>query len=262
MSRGKFARARAARAAAELAAKTKKPRISRGKLALRILGVILLIGVLTVFGPLLFYNRKYLNIPPVTHEQLDNLHLDNVKNLMIVAHPDDEYIWGGAHLLEDDWLVVVLTNGDNKIRRPEFESMMEKTGDVGLILSYPDKVGGKRSNWEFWSDAIRTDIETIISYKNWEQIVTHNEDGEYGHQHHISTHKIMLDAYEELNSSLPLWFFGTYYRNVDLPADLPSISDNLLARKEALAPIYESQTNTVNKFRHMFPHEDWTQYKP
>lgn len=260
MSRGKRARARAARAAAELASQTKKPRISRGRLAFRIFIIVAIIAALAVFGPLLFYNRKYLNLPPVTTEQLDELHLENVNKLMIVAHPDDEFIWGGAHLLEDDWFVVVLTNGGNKTRRPEFEAMMKQTGDIGLILSYPDKVGGKRSNWDFWSDAIRTDLETIISYKDWAQIVTHNESGEYGHQHHIATHRITVAAYENLNSTLPLWFFGTYYRNVDLPADVPSISDDLLAKKSALAPIYESQTNTVNKFRHMFPHEDWTRY--
>ena len=221
--------------------------------------VVLLILAI-VFGPLLYCNRRYLSIPPVTKEQLDELHLSGCDRLMIVAHPDDEFIWGGAHLLEDNWLVVVLTNAGNKTRKPEFEAMMEATGNTGLILGYPDKVGGKRSNWEFWSDSIRTDVETLISYKDWKQIVTHNIDGEYGHQHHKSAHEIVVEAYNELGSTLPLWFFGTYYRNVDLPDNIPRISDELFARKSALAPIYESQISTVNKFRHMFPHEDFIAY--
>ena len=225
--------------------------------------IAVLIAVLTtVFGPILYCNRKYLNLPPVTTEQLDELNLDGVDNLMIVAHPDDEFIWGGAHVLSDNWLVVVLTNAGNKTRKPEFEAMMAATGDTGLILGYPDKVGGKRSNWEYWSPAIQKDLETIITYKNWKQIVTHNESGEYGHQHHISTHRIAVAAYENLNCSIPLWFFGTYYRNVDLPDDIPSISDELFLQKSKLAPIYASQISTVNKFRHMFSHEDWTQYQP
>ena len=225
-----------------------------------IAGIIFLI-LATVFGPILYCNRRYLSLPPVTKEQLDELNLNGVDNLMIVAHPDDEYIWGGAHLLSDNWLVVVITNGDNKTRKPEFEAMMAATGDTGLILSYPDKVGGKRSNWEYWSPAIRADLETIINYKAWKQIVTHNKDGEYGHQHHIFTHKLVTEAYDNGHQSgTPLLFFGTYYRNVELPDNLERVSDEILAKKESLASIYESQTNTVNKFRHMFPYENLIAY--
>ena len=222
--------------------------------------IIVALGLAVLFGPLLACNYRYIGLPPVTTEQLDELPLDGINKLMIVAHPDDEYIWGGAHLLTDDWLVVVITNGDNDTRRAEFESMMEHTGDVGLMLSYPDKVGGSRSNWDYWAGSIRTDLETVIGYRNWEQIVTHNRDGEYGHQHHIYAHKLVVEAYRELNSSLPLTFFGTYYRNVDLPDNLTRVDSDILARKESLASIYESQTNTVKKFRHMFPYENLITY--
>ena len=244
----------------------KKRKLSRGtviRIAV-IATLILMIGV--VFGPLLYCNRHYLSIPPVTAEQLDELNLDGIENLMIVAHPDDEYIWGGAHLLTDDWFVVVLTNADNKTRKPEFEAMMKATGDTGLILGYPDKVGGKRSNWEFWSDSICDDLNTIITYKNWRQIVTHNIDGEYGHQHHKSTHQLVVRTYDGLFGKQPadtapqLRFFGRYYRKVELPDSVQGISDELLAKKESLASIYESQSNTVNKFRHMFPLEDFIFY--
>lgn len=36
---------------------------------------------------------------------------------MFVAHPDDETIWGGSHLLKKHYLVVCLTNGNNKTRK-------------------------------------------------------------------------------------------------------------------------------------------------
>ncbi|MBR6018843.1 MAG: PIG-L family deacetylase [Lachnospiraceae bacterium] len=240
--------------------------MKRKKLGIRIAVLAVIAVAAIVFGPLLWYNRNYLSIPPVTAEQLDELSLDGFDNLMIVAHPDDEFIWGGAHLLSDKWLVVVITNGDNQKRNPEFEEMMRQTGDKGLILSYPDKVGGKRSNWEFWSDSICADLKTILTYKTWDRIVTHNQGGEYGHQHHKSTHQLVVKTYDVLfgkpasGDTSKLWFFGTYYRNVELPDTVPSISDELLAKKESLAPIYESQSNTVDKFRHMFPHEDFIPY--
>lgn len=31
---------------------------------------------------------------------------------MIVAHADDEILWGGAHLLADDYYVVCVSSGD------------------------------------------------------------------------------------------------------------------------------------------------------
>ena len=49
----------------------------------------------------------------VTKEMLDELPLSNCTKLMVVAHPDDETLGGGAHLTEGGWFVVCLTNGDN-----------------------------------------------------------------------------------------------------------------------------------------------------
>ena len=38
------------------------------------------------------------------------IHAQEPESLMIVAHPDDETIWGGSHLLKGHYLVVCLTN--------------------------------------------------------------------------------------------------------------------------------------------------------
>lgn len=42
----------------------------------------------------------------VSAEMLDKLHLENCSKLMIVAHPDDESFWGGAHLAEGGYFVL------------------------------------------------------------------------------------------------------------------------------------------------------------
>lgn len=62
-----------------------------------------LLGILAVFfliiggagGVLLF---PYLNLPPVTEEELDRMDLEGFDRIMIVAHPDDELLWGGGQL--------------------------------------------------------------------------------------------------------------------------------------------------------------------
>ncbi|MBO4399762.1 MAG: PIG-L family deacetylase [Lachnospiraceae bacterium] len=229
-------------------------------ITLCIVSVLLLVFFIR-FVPFAVKNARYLFVPSVTKEQLDNLPLDDVNKLMIVAHPDDEFIWGGGHLLSDRWLVVVITNGDNKVRHPEFDKMMEATGDVGLILSYPDKIGKRRSNWKYWSKGILSDLKTILTYKKWDQICTHNAAGEYGHQHHISAHDYTTELCVSEGLTSVLWYFGTYYEPEDLPADLARVSDEIAAKKEELSYIYQSQARTMNNLRHMLPHENWEKYE-
>lgn len=202
--------------------------------------------------------KPYLFIKPVSVSQLDSLELDNYDKLMIVAHPDDEYIFGGGHLLEDNYFVVCLTNGNNSVRSSEFEAMLKATDDKGLILRYPDKIANKRSNWIFHKDAIEKDLETLINYKKWDTIVTHNVEGEYGHNQHILAHKLAEKAYNNTGSSSELFFFGTYYKKSLLPGDLPSLDKKTIEAKEELAGIYASQCKVVNKLSHMLPYENFT----
>ena len=76
----------------------------------------------------------------ITKEMLDELPLSDCTKLMVVAHPDDETLWGGAHLTEGGWFVVCLTNGYNEVRKNEFYEVMKESGNIGLILKYPDLV--------------------------------------------------------------------------------------------------------------------------
>lgn len=79
--------------------------------------------------------------------EIDQIDLNDCQKLMIVAHPDDETIWGGNHLLKGHYLVVCLTNGNNPTRRKEFMKIMKETHNQGLIFDYPDKTNGKRDSW-------------------------------------------------------------------------------------------------------------------
>ena len=221
-----------------------------------------LLGIAAAFFAFVYIKvMPYINVAPVTAEQLDEIGLADCDSLMIVAHPDDEYIWGGAHLLEGRWFVVVLTNGNNKTRAPEFKKMTDALGNKGLILSYPDKIAGSRSDWAFWEDSITADLRTILTYKRWSRVVTHNAEGEYGHQHHIATHRLTVAAYDETGIDATLYFFGRYHKNGEIPADLPHIDDAALAKKLTFIDIYESQHNTIEKLRHMFPYENWETYR-
>ena len=153
-------------------------------------------------------------------KRIEILDLTNVDNLMIVAHPDDDYIWGGSHLIDDDYLVVCITCGVKRVRALEFKKAMDKTGDKYIMLGYPDKTNGKRDNWDLVYDDITKDLKKIIEYKNWNIIVTHNPDGEYGHIHHKMTSNIVTSLTGD-----NLYYFGRYYKKDDIPSDLVKISD-------------------------------------
>ena len=68
--------------------------------------------------------------------------------MLVSTHPDDESYWGGAHLLEDNYLVVCITNGDNSVRHKEFFNALQYSGDEGVILEYPDIKNGVKSKWQ------------------------------------------------------------------------------------------------------------------
>lgn len=64
---------------------------------------------------------------------------EHAKKLMIVAHPDDETIFGGAHISKGGYFIVCLTNRDNSVRRAEFTAMLDLTKNEGVILDFPTK---------------------------------------------------------------------------------------------------------------------------
>ena len=176
---------------------------------------------------------------------------------MFVAHPDDDLLWGGRHLIEDDYLVVCMTRGNDPVRSAEFKSVMEATGDKYLILSYPDKIGKDRSSWSYWKKDMEADIATVLNYKDWKQVATHNADGEYGHHHHQMTHQLVEKAYKETNCGAAFYSFGKYYVNDKIPYDLAEMPKDLYIQKRKLAKLYASQRTTVRKMYHMLPYEYW-----
>ncbi len=190
-------------------------------------------------------------------KNIEHVDTNGITKLMIVAHPDDDFIWGGSHLIDDDYLVVCVTCGVRRDRVLEFKKAMNKTGEKYIMLGYPDKTKGKRDDWSSVYESISKDLEKIITYKDWDSIVTHNPDGEYGHIHHKMTSKIVTT----LSNKDKLMYFGKYYTKENIPEDLPKISrKNSKIKKKELIPIYASQGYSMDKFGHMFDYENWRTY--
>jgi LmbE family N-acetylglucosaminyl deacetylase len=115
--------------------------------------------------------------------------------LLVVAHPDDEVLWGGANLLrEPGWLVISATNASNAGRKIEFQKTMSYFNVTQFrMLDVPDnyidedEVGVNRAtelaNQLFDGSVLDTTLAELTS-KQWKLVLSHNTQGEYGHVHH------------------------------------------------------------------------------
>lgn len=155
---------------------------------------------------------------------------------MVVAHPDDETLFGGGELLQHkgEYKVVCLDYGNHIIRHREFLSAMEKLGV---------------EKWEHWDGELYKSstaynesiliprLQRVLNEQEWEKVVTHNQGGEYGHYRHIGTHNVMARLCPE-----KLWVFGT-----DIFNPLPEQIRILKGR--ALKNCYPSQEQVLRWFK-------------
>lgn len=210
--------------------------------------------VLSTLGFMFFYPVREINFEKTNYNELN---LNDIEKLMIVAHPDDEILWGGTELLKDNYLVVCVTCGSDSRRVKEFETVMGETNDAYVMLGYPDKTKGERDNWDSVREEIIEDIENIYKLKKWKEVVTHNPEGEYGHIHHKMTNGIVTDLVDHDR----LYYFGKYHSKRDLEEkgdeDLRKIDEEALAKKEEILNLYVTQDHTLHKtLGHMIPYEE------
>lgn len=88
--------------------------------------------------------------------------IDNIDSIMIVAHPDDESLWGGSYLIKEDYLVVCVTCGIVENRQREFETAMGYSLDDYISLSYVDLTNKVSDSWDDYYDSIKGKIKKIL----------------------------------------------------------------------------------------------------
>ncbi len=118
---------------------------------------------------------------------------------MIVAHPDDETIFGYSQLRHEQWYVVCATNGDNLMRSREFAQAMDSLGHHYELWTFKDEWNGIFDPLE-----VGQRLQDVLRRGSFTKIVTHNEDGEYGHTQHKSLHHIVK---KNVSKEL-LWVFN------------------------------------------------------
>ncbi len=198
---------------------------------------------------------------------LKTIDLDQVEKLMIVAHPDDETIWGGGHLLQDkgQYLVVCVTAGTDPIRDDELKHAMAICDAPYLMLGFPDlDTSQKQDRWDVAGPNIKATLEIIMTAKNWQAIVTHNPRGEYGHRHHKMVSRFVTSIVLNRLNPDHLFYFGVYYKSryrekLHQHNPLPSAIAEI--KITHMLPEYVSQAAPRKSYEHMFHYEDWVKYR-
>lgn len=203
----------------------------------------------------------------IDQSMLETSGISSCNKLMIVAHPDDETLWGGGHLLDGGWYVVCLTNGYNNQRSKELANALAISKSKHIILNYPDLNQNRvKDDWKNVSEGIRKDISKVINYKSWDKIVSHNPEGEYGHIHHKKTNSIVNQVSKQTGTFQKLYYFGKFYSNDGkfynkpiLPPGLPvTYSGDVLLKKNSMIDAFTTQKNAIHKYwNQMIPYEEW-----
>uniref|UniRef100_A0A6G6AC67 PIG-l superfamily n=1 Tax=Borely moumouvirus TaxID=2712067 RepID=A0A6G6AC67_9VIRU len=154
---------------------------SKEKLYIIIVVIILFIYYFFIFRNL--YSSDYI--------VKGNTNIDADK-LMIVAHPDDELIFGSRFILEEPgWKIVCVTNATLKsnnyisfnktnYRKEEFINVATELKCQYEMWDYEDA----NFNWNWNEEKLLKQLKTLLSEKQYKLILTHNLQGEYGHAQH------------------------------------------------------------------------------
>ncbi|ANB50632.1 putative N-acetylglucosaminyl phosphatidylinositol deacetylase [Powai lake megavirus] len=167
--------------------------------------------------------------------------------LMIVAHPDDETIFGGRYLIENHgWKVICVTNASSKSsntlslkrydRRKDFIYIMNKLKCQYEIWDYEDNKFN--ANWN--KNKLLTQLKNLFLDKKYKIVLTHNLDGEYGH----IQHKCISRLVHEINPK------NLYVFYLDMDQINPCYQKVM-----DLLKIYRCQNNIISKLNKYILHQ-------
>jgi len=116
--------------------------------------------------------------------------MKKTKYCLIVAHYDDEIIFSGFdELLKDgvNYTVIVCTYKDESWHEGFAQIMAKlKVDSYAVFNNEPSSKKDFKFSKEFEDELVR-----LIKEGNYERILTHNAEGEYGHPQHIEINRII-----------------------------------------------------------------------
>ncbi|AGF85296.1 hypothetical protein QJ854_gp486 [Moumouvirus goulette] len=168
--------------------------------------------------------------------------------LMIIAHPDDELIFGSRFIIEKSgWKIVCITNATLKsnnyisfnkenYRKKEFIDVMNKLKCQYEMWDYEDA----NFNWNWDETKLLERLKNLISEKQYKIILTHNLQGEYGH----AQHKKISQLVHKLRPN------NLYVFDFD-----PNSKNPYMEKINELINLYSSQDKVIKKYYKYILHQ-------
>jgi LmbE family N-acetylglucosaminyl deacetylase len=122
----------------------------------------------------------------------------DVDKLLVVAHPDDELLWGGCNLLsQPGWFVLCSTHVNDPVRSTEFYNTMSYCNVTRYMMcdvndEYTDNPSKAD---ELYDGSGFEKALNELSQKKWSLVLSHSEEGEYGHEHHKKVHRMVQERF-------------------------------------------------------------------
>jgi hypothetical protein len=114
-----------------------------------------------------------------------------MKAMTVVAHPDDCVIFAYSYMYnhpEYTWTICYLTYAEWEPRAQEFRQFWNRRNVTTIFLGYRDDYRDIENKCiSFNQDQAHREIANII--KSYDLILTHDEQGDYGHLHHRFVHE-------------------------------------------------------------------------
>ena len=178
------------------------------------------------------YERQinYYNDELCKKELIIQTNIEKVDNIMIVAHPDDETIFGFNELYNNEnWLLIVCTNsvdGRIGITRKDIPGLIQMSKDYNFNLVVIEHF----DCWETVKDdrfdiSVYKHLKRYLTKQKWQKIITHNKDGEYGHPQHILVHRMVSTIL--FNNDVNYTHFKVFDFSDDITNDISLVKRNL-----------------------------------
>lgn len=198
----------------------------------------------------LVYYYIYLRLLYASNQIIKgNSHLTADK-LMIVAHPDDECIFGGSLLIEQKgWHVICVTGGSYYSRNKW--ALSSENNRIIEFVKVMNCLECKYEMWDFEDNLFNANWDVTLQYRlkqllnqTYQKVITHNLEGEYGH----IQHKKLSQIVHQLRPTNLYVFHFTPVPRCALITYLPQLKKALLH--------YKSQQNIVQKYAAYILHQN------